>query len=94
MIGYTSKASWDEIKINYKIDHGSIGVASRGILSAGPFQKSFTAGDDAQGCCGGRGHGQNSRERRTALASKNFGLEHWIAEIFKLLDEQRGMDEE
>ena len=54
MIGYTSKASWDEIKINYKIDHGSIGVASRGILSAGPFQKSFTAGDDAQGCCGGR----------------------------------------
>ena len=49
MIGYTSKASWDEIKINYKIDHGSIGVASRGILSAGPFQNSFTAGDDAQG---------------------------------------------
>ena len=67
---------------NYKIDHGSIGVASRGILSAGPFQNSFTAGDDAQGCRGGRGRGQNSRERRTALASKNFGLEHWIAEIF------------
>ena len=66
---------------NYKIDHGSIGVASRGILSAGPFQKSFTAGDDAQGCCGGRGRGQNSRERRTALASKNFGLEHWIADF-------------
>ena len=58
---------------NYKIDHGSISVASYGILSAGPFQNSLTAGDDAQGCCRGRGRGQNSRERRTALASKNFG---------------------
>ena len=31
--------------------------------------------------------------KENALASKNFGLEHWIAEICKLLDEQRGMDE-
>ena len=59
---------------NYKIDHGSIGVAGRGILSAGPFQNSFTAGDDAQGCYRGRGRGQNSRERKGERA---FKQEFW-----------------
>ena len=58
---------------NYKIDHGSISVASCGILSAGPFQNSFTAGDDAQGCCRGRGRGQNSRERRLSLEARILG---------------------